>query len=132
MGGSGVPRPAAGRPPPGAPPPPPPGGAAGRVPGLSRTPRVAAYVVVVPSASSTRTRPVPSSRPTPWWTVAPASRSRSTAIVSSQPVVASWSTRRATTDQTGVIVASPATAPARRTSATRSLPRTIILVGMQP
>ncbi|WP_284533780.1 hypothetical protein [Nocardioides sp. T2.26MG-1] len=46
--------------------------------------------------------------------------------------MASSSSRRATTDQVGAIVASPATAPARRTSATRSLPRTIILVGMQP
>jgi len=108
------------------------GGTAGRVPGLSSTPRVAAYVVVVPPGSSTRTRPGPSRRPTPWWKTAPASRSRSTAIESSHPVVASSSMRRATTDHAGAIVASPATAAARRTSATTSLPRTIILVGMQP
>ena len=108
------------------------GGTAGRVPVLSTTPRRVVYVIVSPPSTSTVTWPVPASRATPWWTVAPASTSRSTAMVSSQPVVASSSMRFATGAQEVLIDASPASEPARRTSATASLARTIILVGMQP
>jgi hypothetical protein len=53
-------------------------------------------------------------------------------MVSSQPVVASSSMRRATGAQDGVTRASPASVPTRRASARAPAARTIIFDGMQP
>ena len=103
------------------------GGALGSVPVFSTTPLLAVYVV--PSTSTVRG---PVSRAAPRTNVTPAFTSRSTAIWSSQSVVASSRIRACTGDQSDVTVLSPARPGMRRPSASTSAARIIILLGMHP
>ena len=103
------------------------GGAAGSVPVFSTTPFAAVYVA--PFTSTVRG---PVSRASPWTTSAPASLSRSTAIWSSQSVVASSRIRACTGAQSEVTVLRPANSGIRRPSASTSAARITIFEGMHP
>ena len=94
---------------------------------FSTTPVAATYVV--PSTSTSRG---PARRAVPRTKVTPASTSLSTAIWSSQSVVASSRMRACTGAQSGPTVLSPAKSGTRLASASTSEARTIILLGMQP